>query len=106
MTIGDVMKQLPFDEKRAERVAITEVTRAYAAANKLAGEELAKEFPDLKVIKRWFTNNDGLVCTAICAPLNGKEVDLNAEFAPGISEPPGHPGCRCWSSVKTELPDE
>src|SRR3990167_5072277 len=70
MTIGDVMDLLPFDKERAFRVAVTEITRAYSEANQQAGRELAKEFPDVRIIKTWFTNNDDRVCE-ICFPLDG-----------------------------------
>jgi len=106
MTIGQTMQLMPFDARRAERVAVTEITRAYASANRLAGEELEKEFPDMRVVKQWFTNNDGMVCTEICAPLNGKTVGLHEDFSPGVSEPPAHVNCRCWDSVTTELRDD
>lgn len=101
-TIGDLMDRLPFDEVRAERIAVTEVTRAYAQGNKEAGEEMAKEFPGVRVVKIWETNNDDLVCD-ICEPLNGKEVELDQEFDDGISEPPAHINCRCWSIVTTAI---
>jgi hypothetical protein len=103
MTIGDVMKLLPFDEKRAERMAISEITRAYGTANQLAGEQMAKEYPDLDVIKHWFTNNDDRVCTTICEPLNGVEVGIDKEFSPGVDQPPAHVGCRCWMDTTTRV---
>ena len=105
MTIGDAMKLMPFGTDRAQTVAVTEITRAYSSANRLAGEQLAKEFPDMQVVKQWFTNQDDRVCE-ICGPLNGKTVGLNEDFSPGISEPPGHVNCRCWDSVTTELRNE
>jgi len=109
MTIGDVMKLLPFDEERALTGATTEVTRAYAEANQISGLEMAKEYPDLEITKTWFTNNDDLVCP-ICGPLNGKEIPVemawNADGDPtsaadGIYTPPAHPRCRCWTDYGT-----
>lgn len=103
-TIGDVIEQLlpEFGEARAWRIATTEITRAYAEANQLAGEDLKKEFPDVRVTKRWYTNNDDLVCP-ICAPLNGKEVEINEDFDEEISKPPAHVNCRCWIDNGTRI---
>lgn len=108
MTIGDVIRALPLDYERAERVAITEVTRAYAAANKESGKELQKEFPGVRVIKQWFTNNDDLVCE-ICAPLDGMIVDIDDGFtteddkSEGLDDPPAHINCRCWTTTTTDI---
>jgi hypothetical protein len=107
MTIGNVMNMLPFDEERAQSIAVTEITRAYATANQLAGEDLKKEFPDVRVIKIWYTNNDDRVCD-ICAPLDGMEVDIDEFFTTeddkslGI-DPPAHVNCRCWTDTTTAL---
>jgi hypothetical protein len=112
-TIGDLMDLLPFDEERALRVAVTEVTRAYAQGQVIAGEQMRDEFPDVPVKKRWFTNNDytdgktGL-CD-LCAPLDGVEVDLAENFYDPAGDeyldgnPPYHPNCRCWVESYTAL---
>ena len=107
-TIGDVMGLLPFDEQRAQMVSVTEITRAYAEATQIAGEDLKKEFPDVRVMKQWFTNEDDLVCVEICEPLNGEEALIDQPFIhPETGEeydnPPGHPRCRCWSESYTAL---
>ena len=105
MTIGDVISALPFDEARAERVAVTEITRAYAEGNRLAGEKLKEDFPDVPVIKQWFTNNDDRVCE-ICGPLHEQIVLLDEIFHTDFgdfAEPPAHPRCRCWTSVTTDI---
>lgn len=109
MTIADVMDVLPFDEERSRTIAITEITRAYAEANQLGANELAKEFPDVTVTKTWFTNNDDLVCP-ICAPLDGQTVKYDsgwgengADDPEGILQPPAHVNCRCWTSYTTNL---
>lgn len=108
MTIGDVVNEIfdgnIFSEKRADMIATTEITRAYAQGQKEAGREMKEQFPDLKIIKTWFTNNDDRVCD-ICGPLEGKTSELDEEFEPGISEPPAHVNCRCWISTKTSLTD-
>ena len=108
MSIHDVMNGLyMFTEERAQQIAVTETTRAFAQANQLAGEDLKKEFPDVRVIKTWFTNNDDRVCD-ICAPLDGMVVDIDEFFTTsddkslGI-DPPAHVNCRCWTETTTDI---
>lgn len=106
-TIADVAKVLPFGEERALQVAITEVTRVYAEAAMEAGRDLKKQYPDVRVVKRWWTNRDDRVCT-ICQPLHGMTVEIDDGFGvepgeAGLLNPPAHPGCRCWISTTTEL---
>jgi len=100
-TLRDIMTALPFDEERAARVAVTEITRAYASANQLAGEELVRQFPDLRVVKIWNTNRDERVCP-ICEPLDGRRMELDAPFDSDIAQPPAHVNCRCWMATTTE----
>jgi hypothetical protein len=103
-SIGDLMDQLPFDAVRAQRIAVTETTRSYAQGQQLAGEELKKEFPDVRVIKTWYTNNDEIVRECeICWPLEGVEVGINEDFTDGIANPPAHPNCRCWTESSTDI---
>ena len=102
MTIGDVMGAMPFGEERARTVAVTEITRAYAQGQLMAGEELRKAYPDVKVTKVWNTNADDFVCD-ICGPLDGEEVGIDEEFEGGISEPPAHVNCRCWMQTRTRI---
>lgn len=108
MTIGDIMDMLPFNADRALRIAVTEVTRAYAEGNHMAGKELQKQYPGVKVMKKWFTNNDDLVCD-ICAPLDGMEVEIDESFtteedkSEGLDKPPAHINCRCWTEEYTAL---
>jgi SPP1 gp7 family putative phage head morphogenesis protein len=79
-----------FGRDRAELIASTEVTRAYAEANRIAYRESG-------VVDRveWRTANDERVCP-ICGPLHGDQVGINRGFGSGISNPPAHPRCRCW----------
>lgn len=102
MTIGDLMRRLPFESPRAERVAVTEVTRAYAQGNLLAGQEMQRQFPDVRVVKRWWTNQDDRVCP-LCGPLHGQEVELEQSFEGGYDGPPLHVGCRCYLTATTAL---
>ena len=102
MTIGDVMKQLPFDDIRARRIAITEVTRAYAEGDRLAGKALAEEFPEVEVVKTWFTNNDDRVCP-ICGPNHLVTIPIDELFPSGDDSPPSHVNCRCFRTTTTRL---
>ena len=102
MTIGDVVKILPFGEDRALKVATTEITRAYAQGQQMAGDKLKEEYPDVRVVKTWYTNNDDRVCD-ICGPLDGQTVDIDAEFDQDIYYPPAHVNCRCWQSTSTRM---
>jgi hypothetical protein len=106
MTIGDVMQALPFDAGRAERIAVTEITRAYGQSEMAVARELARENPGVRVTLEWFTNNDDRVC-AICGPLNGKEVNEGEPFfgegEDAVYAPPAHPACRCFSQARTRI---
>jgi SPP1 gp7 family putative phage head morphogenesis protein len=78
-----------FGPARAERIAVTEVTRIFSEAEATAADAT----PELEV-KRWDTAFDDIVCPE-CSPLNGRIVDKDAEFEPGVMLPPRHPRCRC-----------
>ena len=101
-TLGDIARDLSdvFSVNRARMIAVTETTRAFAEGNRLAGLELKKEFPDVKVIKQFFTNMDDRVCE-LCGPNDGKEVEIDEEFPNG--DPPLHPQCRCWIQTTTRI---
>lgn len=103
-TLGDIAQQLEgiFSLDRAQMIAVTETTRAFAEGQTMAGNELLKQFPDVRVTETWFTNNDDRVC-AVCGPLNGEEVDLGKGFSHGGQRPPAHPRCRCWTQVRTRI---
>lgn len=101
-TIGDIMAVLPYSAERALRVAVTEVTRAYGEAAKIAGDELQKQFPDIKFYKTWFTNVDEHVCD-LCQELDNTTIPLDQPFADDVQNPPRHVGCRCWINTISEM---
>lgn len=104
MTLGDTMALLPFDERRAQTIAVTETTRAYAEAELEAGRALKKEYPDVRVVKQWFTSNDELSQTCdICGPMEGEEVEIDEPFSSGDYAPPAHPNCRCFIQQRTRI---
>lgn len=94
MTRGDLEARLVrlFGPKRAEMIAITEITRAAS----MGEQEIARELSamGINMIPIWQTRNDELVCE-ICGPKHGKPI-TDGEY------PPAHPRCRCW--VNHELP--
>jgi len=75
-----------FGEKRAERIAVTEVTRVFAQGNQAAWEStgIVEEMV-------WQTVNDDLTCP-ICSELDGTHIGVGDIDA----IPPAHPRCRCY----------
>lgn len=102
MTISDIMARLPYTERRARMIAVTETTRAYAEGARIAGEELAKTFPDVPVYKTWYTNFDDRVCD-LCGAVHGQSVPQGETFSNGLDKPPAHPNCRCWATYTTRI---
>ena len=79
-----------FSPYRATLTAVTEVTRAKAAATNGA-VDILKEYGE-DPVRRWSTRVDERVCP-VCGPLdNKKEKVYIKQFADG---PPAHPNCRC-----------
>ena len=90
MTRGDLEQMLgrTFDPVRASRIAVTETTRAYSAAERIVGDEYRRLGIQMQDI--WNTDNDDLVCE-ICEPNNDKP------YGDGWTDyPPAHVNCRCW----------
>jgi hypothetical protein len=112
-TIGDAMGMMPFSEERAMRIAVTEITNAYANGQRMAGEELRREFPDVPITKTWNSNADDLVCP-VCAPLDGQTVGMDEKFQSKqdngevieLDWPAAHVNCRCWASVSTDIQND
>jgi len=84
-----------FSPYRAAMTAVTEVTRAKAAANNECFDILT-EYGE-NVVRRWSTYMDERVCP-ICRPLDNKKEKIYAkQFSEG---PPAHPNCRCRIGVE------
>ena len=86
-----------FGPERAERVATTEVTRAFAEGNKRIYEESG-------VVEtwQWQTSQDEIVAQCpICFPMQGEETPVGEDWIhPETGEAisiPGHVNCRCWA---------
>ena len=94
-----------FSKARAQRIAATEVTRAYAQGNMeawKAGGIVEK--------RRWKTAQDAIVAKCrICAPMHNKVTTLNDPFdGPfGPIDIPAHVACRCVMVpyVEITIPD-
>ena len=88
-----------FGRDRAELIATTEVTRAYAEGNRFA-------YAASGVVEEilWRTATDERVCP-VCGPLADKYAPLKTGF-PGVKGgfPPAHPRCRCWIVPKIDVP--
>ena len=98
-----------FGERRARNVAVTEVTRVYAAGNLMSWKSTG-----LVSGKRWMTAVDERVCP-ICGPLHNtitgvddtwqftrEMIEANPQLVrimkqpQAIMLPPAHVLCRCW----------
>lgn len=88
-----------FGPARAELIASTEVTRAYAEGNRQA-------YRASGVVTRWQwrTSEDERVCP-VCGPLADTVVQIDSDFSGflpdnvrrgAVTMPPAHPRCRCW----------
>lgn len=90
-----------FGRARAELIASTEVTRAYAEGTQAAYREAG-------VIERmqWRTARDEIVCP-ICGALHNVQAALGQPFVNPQNGreyfPPAHPRCRCWVVPVAEL---
>lgn len=110
MTLPDLWRQIQadhgFSRYRAELIAQTETTRAYAEGEMVAAREMERE-GFLAYIKEWqtvaiFGEGPGTVCH-ICEPLHLKRVKgSDGLFDTDVGKllgPPAHPGCRCWVNI-------
>lgn len=106
----DRLEGTVFSRQRAELIAVTEVTRAYAE-----GARQAWQAGGVIKAMRWQTANDELVCP-ICEPLNGtiaqvtggtfEARDGQGNIVATAPIPPAHPRCRCWVSPVAQSVDE
>jgi SPP1 gp7 family putative phage head morphogenesis protein len=94
--LEEKLRKRVFSRTRAEAIAISEVTRLFAAGNEIVWGATGLIFG-----KVWQTSQDELVCP-ICAPLHGQLRFIGADFDIGIQNPPAHPRCRCWIRPATE----
>ncbi len=79
-----------FGPTRADMIATTEVTRAYAEGNTATWKASG-----VVTARRWMTAEDELVCP-ICGDLDGEEAGFDEQFGNEYDGPPAHPRCRCY----------
>lgn len=88
-----------FGPRRAEAIAVTEITRAASAATTVYQQQLAAA--GLAFERVWRTVGESGVCP-ICEPLDGKpEADWAEQHPAG---PPAHPKCRCGTTLRRVRP--
>ena len=101
-TLDELIAQLTphYGPWRAEMIAVTETTRAYAKGN-----EVMWGASGVVDGKQWNTAEDELVCE-ICGPLANQETTLEGVYSDGTTSPPAHVRCRCWEHpvVKGKVP--
>lgn len=85
-----------FGRERANLIAITEVTRAYARGNEIAWGEtgVVEEFDVM-------TAEDVVVCL-VC---DDKAASGPYPLGSSEGEMPFHPGCRCWKRPRVRIPE-
>jgi phage portal protein BeeE len=88
-----------FGARRAEAIAVTEITRAASAATTVYQQQLAAA--GLTFERVWRTVSESSVCP-ICEPLDGKGENEWAEQHP--AGPPAHPKCRCATTLRRVTP--
>ena len=107
---GETLKELEnsllpeFGKVRAKRIAVTEVTNAYAGGNLEAWKASG-----LVDGKRW--NTAGTDVCPICVGLDQMVVPLDAMFISDYDSsvherPPAHVNCKCWITPVVKGPDE
>lgn len=77
---------------RAERIARTEVSSAFAAAHQQAAEQIVTDF-GVEMVKTWHTRIDGRERDEH-AVMDGETVPIDQAFSNGLMQP-GEPNCRC-----------
>ena len=92
--IGDLRATLTpaFGERRAQTIAVTETTRAFAEGQKLVKAEL--ERGGIRRLRKWNTSGDEKRVCEQCRDLDSKTED---EWS-GTDGPPLHVNCRCWTT--------
>jgi hypothetical protein len=84
------LQQYIVDPGRALMIARTESVRAYNQGLSVFGQQTGAKK------KQWHTVPGAC---PICSPNDGQIVGLSDTFASGDYGPPGHPNCRCSSSL-------
>lgn len=99
-TIGELERKIArlFGPRRAETIAVTEVTAASANGELLVGQLLKAQ--DVDLVPTWHTNRDDHVCP-ICRPFDQVQQSsgvFTSRDGLQLNSPPAHPRCRCFLS--------
>lgn len=88
-------------KSRAELITVQEMGEAYIHGTKVVGDGLTRAGIPLQ--KGWLEVGDERVCPECQAAAAEGYIDWDGSFTNGLSEPPGHIGCRCdlLTQVKT-----
>ena len=87
-----------FSGARAQTIAVTETTRAFAEGNVAAWQQSG-----VIMAYEWDTANDEITCP-ICGRLKGMRVPMGQGFG-RYGRPPAHPNCRCGLLPVVEVPE-
>lgn len=87
-----------FGPRRAERVAMTETTRAQTAG----GESAVRSLGGVRDDDRWITREDSRVCP-VCRPLHNQPRSVWAQQFPSGPGDEVHPDCRCYIEYTVDL---
>lgn len=88
-TVDDVAARLAyyFSPERAQRIAVTEITRAAVAGERAVVAEIEKF--NIRMQPIWQTAGDDIAADCeVCGPKDGKPIE-------GKDYPPAHVNCRC-----------
>ncbi|RXS84247.1 phage portal protein [Streptomyces sp. TM32] len=88
-TLARELRDVLDDPAWAERVAVTEISRAISAAS------LATYQANGVGAKSWLSAVDERVCEVCLRNEGVGAIPLTAAFPNGAQSPPGHPSCRC-----------
>ena len=88
---------------RGYNIARSELAFGYNKGMLEATKQAQEEGYLGKMVKVWCTADDERTCKHVCAPLDGKIIEMDEDFdfktkltLPGIKQtPPAHPSCRC-----------
>jgi hypothetical protein len=86
-----------YDSTRAQMIAVTEITRAYAQGTAIYQNMLIGA--GLLMRRVWHASADEVMCP-ICGELNGEPEERWNDIGGYGDGPPAHPNCRCWTTLE------
>lgn len=86
-------------QARADRIVVTEMTRARTIAQQVEWERDQKIAPG--AYRKWVAVLDDKTCP-VCSGLHGTVASLSRAYGNGMPGPPAHPNCRCHEELVTK----